>query len=217
MLADFPQQCMSICTPFETSTQVRLLFSLPGCARSAPFLRQTCTSGLGEGDAAETQAFACLCTQAVASQLEDCGNCIATKSAVDLSTSESFATVQQLAVSFARGCNMSVEIQGTNPQVSSVLANAGQGAPTAAWSVVQTALPTDAPPTAAETSAATSKAVGGAASPASLVDAASGTSSSSASSASATQAAHDNAAGSSVNMMSLAMMGGVLGVAGLLL
>ncbi|KAK4332809.1 hypothetical protein RTBOTA2_001539 [Rhodotorula toruloides] len=181
MLADFPSQCVSRCTPFETSTQ-------------------TCTSGLGEGDAAETQAFACICTEAIASQLEDCGNCIATNSAVDLSSSESFATVQQLAVSFARGCNMSLSIQGTSPQVSSVLANAGQGAPTATWSVVQTDVPSFV---AAETSTATPKAVGGAASPASLVNAASSSSASSASSAAATQAAHDNAAGSSVKMASL--------------
>lgn len=108
---------------------------------------------------------------------------------------------------------MSISIQGTSPQVSSVLANAGQGAPTATWSVVQTDVPSFV---AAETSTATPKAVGGAASPASLVNAASSSSASSASSAAATQAAHDNAAGSSVKMASLVMLGGVLGVAGLL-
>ncbi|GAA5894129.1 hypothetical protein JCM8208_002355 [Rhodotorula glutinis] len=103
---DFPPTCVTTCDTFESMATT--------CSNASP----------GESASEEAALVACLCTDAVGSAIEACGNCI-TSNTADMSTSESGATIVQLAISFTRSCGMRLSIDGVNAAVSSVLADGG--------------------------------------------------------------------------------------------
>ena len=143
-----------------------------------------------------------MCTDSIGSAIEACGSCIVSNTA-DMSTSESGATILQLAISFTRGCGMSLSIDGVDGSVSSVLADGGseytswrENVSTAA--AAQNTLAATADDDAAQTDSATSMAASVtsavSAQQTSMAERASRTSSSSAESASATGDAGSGAA-----------------------
>lgn len=82
------------------------------------------------GQLAETQSeqagIDCLCQGSFKSDIENCGGCIAQNTA-DLSTSQSFAVIAQLGMTFGQQCSTPVNLQGVSPEISSALAyTAGQ-------------------------------------------------------------------------------------------
>ncbi|GAA5853154.1 hypothetical protein JCM9279_000876 [Rhodotorula babjevae] len=103
---DFPSTCASTCDAFESMAM--------SCSDASP----------GDTAFAEAAVVACMCTDAVGSAIEACGSCI-TSNTADMSTSESGATILQLAISFTRGCGRSLSIDGVDGSVSSVLADGG--------------------------------------------------------------------------------------------
>lgn len=133
-LADFPSSCLSPCDSFEALARVRLCRfpALPIFVRAPAHLHvdatcrtQDCSAANPEDTAsAEAATLACICTDTARTALESCGNCISSNTA-DMAMSESGAVILQLAVSFSRGCGMSLAIDGASPSISSVLADGG--------------------------------------------------------------------------------------------
>ncbi|GAA5978487.1 hypothetical protein JCM10908_004374 [Rhodotorula pacifica] len=99
LFPDFPQQCLSACTPFNDDVRE--------CGHVAD-------------SQSEQAAVDCLCNGSFKSDLEACGNCIAQNTA-DVTSSESFVAVAQLGSTFVRRCGKPVNIQGVPPKISSYL------------------------------------------------------------------------------------------------